>query len=276
MRTALIAAVAAIVGLGLIEALPTAKTALDAPKVSVPVKDVASDIGTPTPSTGTSNEPSIVSNPTKNVSKAYSRRSFRLGMSIAEFKSSKHPDAANLEYSKQIELHCSDENSDGLIAALRPNSERDAMYQAMDNPYGRIRCKFYRNNGRFLESERILLGNLYPIDEVFYFVPTSESADPVLYYIDITIDSHKFQEVWDVFHEAYGAPTEVEEPSVQNGFGNTFINTTVVYQNEVSAIVLTRFKETIDHSSVEYILLPVNEELRKKITEKNGRPSDRL
>lgn len=192
-------------------------------------------------------------------SDAYSRLTFRLGMTLSEFRLSKLPDRENAipVCSKDAVLKDRNKFPFGIQFLGR------VVFRNIDG----ITCTWMSEWGSGSKPESlsevpVIIVNVFSDGEYFHFLPPAPGLEPVLYYIDIDISSiDRFDTIADAYEHRYGAPASVETGIVQNGFGALFENKTILFENSLSMIRLIKYNGQTDggsnKSTVEYILKPV-------------------
>jgi len=209
---------------------------------------------------------------TKRWPEAFSRRGYRLGATLAEFRATPYPDQKEWPNAFPI---CSNEpqpsDTFGFDAPILPD---------LWTKIGAIKCVFAYRSDLFghpqVTGAGLMLGNVSPSTNEFFFFQPEDSTEPVLFFINTEGPSARFDETAVAFREALGPPTQVRNSQAQNGIGNVFQNTEIIYSRGQSVIELTRFKKTLQKFAVNYTLVPVFEAFSAKFDNINGRASDRL
>lgn len=207
---------------------------------------------------------------TSDWSDAYSRRDFKLGMTLNSFKSIKHPDQEQWPNASAV---CSNEREkdDVFLSDLKRFS---------DDPrakHGVFMCEHvWRYTGsKHLSTAGLMMGNT-PSTTTYYFKPPNPGDEPVLYHITTIGPSSDFSYIFNAFQEAYGQPNDISEHQVQNGLGNTFTNQTATYQNRSSKIILKRFGKNLKLFKIDHILSDIMDEVKQLVDKTEGRAADRL
>lgn len=204
----------------------------------------------PSPATAGSSQPTVAPTPTaSSSSEPYSRRNYKLGATLSDFKKMPHPDPDAWPNAYPV---C----SDTLTAPTgTPLGRLDDLQEYLWKELGVIKCQFfYETPDREAISAGLYLDSVSPFENDFYFFPKSDGAEPILFMISSPFPSGRFDEVASAFEQKFGKPKLREDVPVQNKIGNVFENTQIMYSNGTSMIVLRRFGENLDRSSLMYEL----------------------
>ena len=189
---------------------------------------------------------------------AYKRRCYQLGITMSQFKTIRHPDQKEWPNAYPAFSNEARVRNDIWLS--------DAKLYGSWETAGVIKSHYfwvYRNDSH-PSGAGLMLGRIGSLTN-FYFYPESEGKEPVLFYIESGGPSEDFGYVADLYREAMGEPTRVHSEQVQNKLGATFTNEIIEYTNDVSAIRLGRFGETLRVFKVEYILVPVMARLHQQL-----------
>lgn len=207
---------------------------------------------------------------------AFSRRNYKLGMTLKAFKQARYPDEKKWPGAFPV---C----SNAIPAQLANSPEVVDLQYHLWKEIGVIMCEFFyhsndltRLTGRDLWPAGLMLGNVSPMTNQFYFAPTEKGGEPLLFLVASEFPSDRFDETVLAFEELLGKPKTSSNQSVQNKIGNTFQNTIIQYENQVSLIILERFGQNLNRSSVKYIGMPLYDAVVKSDEARKGRAVDRL
>ena len=184
---------------------------------------------------------------------AYARRVYRLGTTLSDFKKTPYPDQSGWP---------------GAVAACDDGPTTSGAILD-SNPWKRIgvvECSFfYRQNDTdpFVQPAGLLLGDVSPATNNFYFYPPKDGAEPVLFLIDTEGYGGWFDQTVAAFRAQQGEPSSVETVPMQNGFGAAFFNTVVTYHNSCSQIVLSRYGDDLNTFRVRYVLNLIGDRVEK-------------
>jgi len=189
---------------------------------------------------------------------AFKRRSYQLGITISQFKTIRHPDA-NV-WPNPFPVFSNE--------ARATNNTRlhDAMIYGDWAKAGVIKCHYFYNDKYTAgySGVGLMLGDIGSVTN-FYFLPENEGKEPVLFFIESGGPTEEFGQTVKLYRQAMGEPTRIYSEPVQNKLGATFTNEIIIYQNDVSMIRISRFGDTLRVLKVEYILLPVMEQLSQRL-----------
>ncbi|RWA80471.1 hypothetical protein [Mesorhizobium sp.] len=199
-------------------------------------------------------------------SDAYARRSYKLGITLKDFKAIPFPEETRYPGTFPV---CSDNLSalEGSDADLV-----DLQYYPGQN-IGVIKCQFFYKADVGVMQASLFLGSFHPITNDFYFFRVkSKNDEPILFLISSPFVSNAFDDVVKEFEEVFGPPSARSNSEVQNKIGNKFENTDVIYQNTSSEILLSRYGENLDRSLLEYVLVEVYDRVKKLEKDKTKGP----
>lgn len=181
---------------------------------------------------------------------AYSRRNYTLGMSLSEFRSTRHPDQKEWPNAYPV---CTDEPK----AATYPFSA-DLNISSDWKGVGVVQCTFFYDISAMPRpfGAGLVLGGINSHTE-FFFIPPSSGEEPRLFYITSGGPTENYDDLVLTFTEALGKPTSVKSERLQNKIGAEFNNTVTTWANKSSEIVVNRYGDTIHVFEVEHILTPL-------------------
>jgi hypothetical protein len=199
---------------------------------------------------------------------AYSRRVYKLGITLSEFRRIRFPD---LKVWPGAFLVCSDD------PRVRSNYRmRDAELTGTWSKVGVLKCLFFHpTKYTGFSGAGLVLGDINSSTE-YYFYPPKQGAEPVLFQITSLGPSARFSGVAALYKEAFGSPTKTRTETVQNRVGGVFSNRIIEYHNAVSSIQLSRYGETLRIFKVEYWLRPILERLNTAVGAVNRRKAGNL
>lgn len=107
---------------------------------------------------------------------AYSRRDFKLGMTLNEFKKQPYPDSAKAPKAYSV---CSNEKR-----AQNSGYEDSNLYGGGLEKAGVIKCSYYWDDAstKMVFTAGLMLADLFSHTE-FYFLSTDKGKEPVLFWI---------------------------------------------------------------------------------------------
>lgn len=179
---------------------------------------------------------------------AYSRRDYRLGITLSEFKAIPHPDQKDWPNAYPV---CSDDER-----------AKDSRFDRA-NPPGRlvragvVGCHFFYDSKSFGPSEAGLKINDLSALTTFLFIKADGEAEPRLFWIVTEGPAGQYDEVMDAFTAAYGKPASKANNTVQNRMGAAFQNTTTRWENGVSYIEALRYADNIQRFQINYGFKPL-------------------
>lgn len=197
--------------------------------------------------------PSVVIDSSNPWPDAYSRRDFRLGMTLSKFKATPFPDQ---KPQFPAYLVCSNEQraQNFNYSSVMPN---DPVLQAA----GVVGCGFFQDvqwqSGFTATTQEasIEIGvhqQTYIVATHFYFVP-DEGGTLRLFWIITQGPSSDFGRLAQIMQAAYGSPLFRSEVW-QNQAGGSFANEVYTWSNASSEIELRHFSDTIDRFMVQHRL----------------------
>jgi hypothetical protein len=208
----------------------------------------------------------------------YDLRGIKLGMLLSEFRKTPHPDGIRATVICQ-----GDPEARSLYTLSAYGDEATA---------GVIVCNFYEWGGmRYRILREVLPGSTSPptweeaalnvatigVYMEYKFIPDPTRADePALYSIVVRSNVGYWYKFWEAYTAKYGKPTNVSEAPVQNKAGATFDNVEAVWDNGVSTITLIKRFERIDNTYVFYEHRRLASEIKRRVEQKEGKPSDKL
>jgi len=179
---------------------------------------------------------------------AFSRRDYRLGITLTEFKAIPHPDQQAWPNAYPV---CSDDER-----------AKDSRFDRANPPSrfvraGVIGCHFFYDSKSFGPSEAGLKINDLSALTTFLFIKADGEAEPKLFWIVTEGPAGQYDEVMDAFTAAYGKPASKANSTVQNRMGAAFQNTTTRWENGVSYIEALRYGDNIQRFQINYGFKPL-------------------
>lgn len=196
---------------------------------------------------------------------AYARRDFKLGMSIADFKTTPYPDENEAPGAYPV---CSDESRTSELQYLEAK-----IYDEMYKKAGMIKCVFFsevkfQSGSSTLSSGVGIAGTRMNTD--FYFIPDDRGI-PRLFWIVTTGPADSFSTISSAMNEAYGQPIRTIE-KWQNKMGAMFDNEVLEWRKGGSRILFRHFGSDLRAFILEHRLDPLMQKLddasKKDIAEK--------
>ncbi|WP_161963328.1 hypothetical protein [Xanthomonas campestris] len=187
---------------------------------------------------------------TDSWSDAYSRRSYKLGMTLSEFRSTPYPDTKDWPSAYSV---CSDEPR----AASYPY-QSDLSVSKDWRDAGVVSCMFFFESGsaKMVYSAGVILGDI-PSHTKFHFIRQKPEDEPRLFYITSSGPTANYDDLVATFTQALGKPSSVKSGDVQNRLGASFKNDITTWSNTSSKVVISRYGDTIRLLQVEHILTPL-------------------
>ena len=181
---------------------------------------------------------------------AFARRSYKLGMTLADFRATPYPDTKDWPTAYAV---CSDEPR----AASYPY-QSDVSVSKDWREAGVIACTFFFESGpnKMVYSAGLILGDI-PSQTKFYFIRATQDSEPRLFYITSGGPTAKYPDLLATFTQALGKPSSVKSDVVQNRLGATFKNDVATWSNTSSKVIVTRYGDTIYVLQVEHVLTPL-------------------
>ena len=204
-----------------------------------------------------------------SAAEPYSFRTYKLGMSIAEFRKLPHPDPENYKDYTPFVV-CSGDPKQAEIDFKLTASDREKKV-------GIIRCKYFTVDlpGQFFSEPveaGIITANIGTY-VTFQFLQTTDTYR--LFEIDIESTSDNFDHFASVYTERFGTPSRANRP-VQNTLGATFEDSLLVWSNGESFIAIQQRWNQIDNMRIQYLHTQLNMEANKRFEAVFGKPSDKL
>ena len=110
----------------------------------------------------------------------------------------------------------------------------------------------------------------------YRFIKPSNSSDPKLFEIFISLPSHGFQDVFDGLSKKFGKPKKIKKDEVQNRIGNRFENYRVEWNNGISSIEIAQRFSSIDIMSIRYEHIKLSRHYYREAEKKSAPPSEKF
>jgi hypothetical protein len=201
---------------------------------------------------------------------AFSRRNYKLGITISQFRSIPFPDWGDQQGWPNAYPVCTDEARSKTLdfsELYLSDEQKDA---------GVVECKFFWDSDSMGRREAALkMGSLYSTTTLF-FISEDGQKEPRLFWIKSIGPSDSYQDLTDTFAVAYGKPTKIMQMPVQTKSGSTFTNEISTWDNLYSSIEIARYGETTNLLQVTYLLKPLAEVFDKKLAEERAKKAKTL
>lgn len=119
---------------------------------------------------------------------------------------------------------------------------------------GAVRCGWVKGTTSYGAPVGVSVGNHGVSIYRFSFIPKGNDLEPRLFGMEFVVSSESFYGVKSGLVQRFGEPSDIDVGEVQNRMGASFINQTVRWDNEVSAITLHQRFGTVDEGFLEYRL----------------------
>jgi PDZ domain len=225
---------------------------------------------------------------------AFSRRGYKLGITLSQFRNVPFPDMKEWPDSYSI---CTSDPS-----ANTPSFSTDAADDRIGQPSRSqditnmrvsvaaieiglprewrqaeaVACKFFhvvKPDGFGVPASLslpreggLILGDLQS-RTTFFFISEDGLKEPQLFRIDSSGPSSSYAELSDAFIAAYGAPSAIVKGAYQTKSGSTFTNEIATWKNESSSISLSQYGESTEVFHVTHLLVPLEKLFDAKLTE---------
>lgn len=199
---------------------------------------------------------------------AYSRRDYRLGITLSEFKAIPYPDQQHWPNAYPV---CSDE------ARANDSPFWDADPPARFKKAGVVGCLFFYNDkaGGRPWGAGLGLDDLRPITR-FLFIKADADSEPRLFWIVTEGPAAEYDRVMATFTTAYGKPSSQTNDAVQNRMGAVFQNTTIRWDNSVSYIEAHRYADSIQRFQINHGYKPLMKVFNQRIDQVNAEAAKKL
>jgi len=199
---------------------------------------------------------------------AYSRRDYRLGITLSEFKAIPYPDQQHWPNAYPV---CSDEER------IKDSNFWEANPPARFKRAGVVGCHFFyndRSTGRPWGAG-LGLDDLRPITR-FLFIKADTDSEPRLFWIVTEGPAAEYDRVMATFTAAYGKPSSQTNDAVQNRMGAVFQNTTIRWDNSVSYIEAHRYADSIQRFQINHCHKPLMKVFNQRIDGVNAEAAKKL
>ena len=192
-------------------------------------------------------------------------RGSKLGMTLSEFRTLPHPDG------KSDKVICEGDSEYARASSVISDISEDEKIA------GATICRHFARDksGSWRQARLNVATTDLPVEFRFIRDPM-HSNEPALYKISVMTGTSDWDKLLEGYITKYGNPTRRSDSPIQNMAGATFDNIEAVWENEESTITLIKRDKRINEGRVSYVHKPLWEEIRRKVEEKQGRPSDKL
>ena len=187
---------------------------------------------------------------TKGWESAYSRRDYKLGISLSQFKKIPYPDQNEWPGSYSV---CSNEP-----AATQLDYDEVRVSDSLRNA-GVIKCMFFWrwSGGGRIDTAGLMLMDMQILGPELFFMSPSPSAEPVLFMIVSEGPAGQFGRVVSAFTTAYVAPKKSGTAEKHNSYGQPISSQTVTWANTVSEIEVEQYGVDVRRFRITHTLTPV-------------------
>lgn len=174
----------------------------------------------------------------------YDFKGIRLGITLEEFRSLKHPD------DKQSKIVCTGDENSSNIYDLK-------VYEKTEQALGAIKCKWngYSNNLAYdaMNGSLSAANTGYAFyNYTFLFIKNDKNNKLELYKFKGTTNNNAIIGIINALSLKWGTPT-INNSIVQNGFGASFDKQTAIWNNGKSIINIEGRNPDIKSMTVEFI-----------------------
>lgn len=211
-----------------------------------------------------------LSSPSSPWPDAFSRRSYKLGITISQFRSLPFPDWGDRQGWPNAYPVCTDEARSKVHDFFRLDVSVDWK------DAGVVECKFFADDGSMgIQEAALKMGSLYSTT-TFLFIPEDGKVEPRLFLIKSVSGSDSYQDLKSTFAAAFGKPSKITQEPAQTEAGAVFSNEITTWENPSSTIEIARYGETINLLQVTYSLKPLAEVFDKKLAERRAKKAKTL
>jgi len=211
----------------------------------------------------------------------YSLRTFRLGMTLDEFRSTPHPDPGRYG---DVRLFCTGDRQLDLLekSIVVRQDALELRGSETEQKAGIRKCRYFWL-ADIVGSKEWMPGGLVVanigVGATFYFL--QDRSDPLtyrLFKIHMTSNTQHFEQFLAAYKERFGSPQLLRNESVQNKLGAVFDSVVAIWKNEDSTIVLQQrgAEGRVDLMPIVYTHDKLIADLAKRIEAIEGKPSDKL
>ena len=206
---------------------------------------------------------------TVHAAEPFDLRGIKLGVTLSDFRKMPHPDG------QQTKVICTGD----------PDAKRRVLFASDDEDAAGVRvCNHYEFKKLFASSslppewtETSLNVATINVFMTYKFVPdTKRGNEPALYSIIVRSNVTNWNKFWEGYNGKYGKPQSVSNASTQNRAGATFDNVTATWENDQSSITLIKRFSRIDNTYILYEHQRLAAEIKRRVQQKKGKPSDKL
>lgn len=201
---------------------------------------------------------------------AFSRRNYKLGMTLRQFKQFPFPDQKQHPGAYPV---CSDDERSTQLDYAAARLYSDAYTKA-----GLILCKFFWRANLSAGIPSVFEAGLgfgdQQLDTSFYFIHDDTSV-PRLFWIETKGPSDYYPIAHDLMAKAFGQSSTKTE-RLQNKLGASFDNQIDTWRNAESEMELSRYSDNLNQFQLEHHLLPLWEKFLKILDDQTTEAAKRL
>lgn len=212
--------------------------------------------------------PQTATQPSSPWQDAYSRRNYRLGITISQFRVLPYPDQKEWPNAYPV---CTDEARGQAFPFL------EQLYISSDwKSAGVVQCTFFYNDKTMNRPEvaALMLGDLGSLTN-FFFISEDGHKEPRLFLVKSGGPSSIYGDLLSTFVVAFGKPAITRE-QCQTKAGSTFPNEIATWENNSSSIELRQFGRTVEVLQVTHLLKPLAAVFDKKLAEGQAEKAKKL
>lgn len=180
---------------------------------------------------------------------AFSRRDFKLGMTLSQFKATPFPDKT---YSDAIAV-CSDSKGRGPYSEVVVDDEVLAAA-------GGVMCRFFDPSSDDPQGIGLGLADTELYTD-FFFMPPADGEEPVLFRIETQAPASMFNPVMPIMKQGYGDPTHSVQ-TLKNGLGQSVDNDIYEWKRGDSTVSFYHYWTSLDGAMLIHSLDPVANRLK--------------
>lgn len=191
----------------------------------------------------------------KGWENAYSRRNFRLGITLEEFRHTSFPDDVDaiktVIPAEQVYAVCNQEGLSGYAGL-------DLIADYGDKGVKVLKCAHYYNTSYGSVNRAMMkMGDNWRFHTIFYFIQPEGTEDFLLFKIVSEPMAAGYSEIRNMLSSGLGKKPSIKSEAVQNGFGARFVNQLATWDNGVSRITLEQYHLNLDDGRLTYTLKPL-------------------
>ena len=209
---------------------------------------------------------------TQALAEPFDLRGFRLGMTLAEFRSTPYPDPGKY---KGVHVKCSDDRE-----SKRSKVPLTLKPYGIEAKVGLVRCNHYHDHKTLElpwveEATLNVAGVQVYMTFDFYRDPKAPSILR-LFRINIKSNMQHWGRLWSAYNTKFGQPTDIVKSVVQNSYGTSFNKIVAFWVRDGSSIMLESHDVKIYLIRIVYMFDTVADYFFKQIERITGKPTDKL